>query len=110
MKNKWVKIAEDKNYVVRIAEKVVDDEKEQLSAFVAKPDLDSHDKKVVEVLKKRKLLNVVSQKSYKVTKGSEFMPTRVKLETQLTADMLRSGAWKEIKFKKTNLNAAGQVT
>lgn len=110
MKNKWVKIAEDKNYVVRIAEKVVDDEKEQLSAFVAKPDLDSHDKKVVEALKKRKLLNVVSQKSYKVTKGTEFMPTRVKLETQLTADMLRSGAWKEIKFKKTNLNAAGQVT
>ena len=81
MKNKWVKIAEDKNFVVRIAEKLVDDEKEQLSAFVAKPDLESHDKKVVEALKKRKLLNVVSQKSYKVTKGSEYMPTRVKLET-----------------------------
>lgn len=28
MKNKWVKIAEDKNFVVRIAEKIVDDEKE----------------------------------------------------------------------------------
>ncbi len=107
MKNKWVKIADDKNFVIRIAEKVVDDEKEQLSAFVAKPDLEDHDKKVVEALKKRKLLNVVSQKSYKVTKGSEFMPTRVKLETQLTAEMLRSGAWKDTKFKKTNLNAAG---
>jgi hypothetical protein len=35
------------------------------------------------------------------------MPTRVKLETQLTAEMLRSGAWKDTKFKKTNLNAAG---
>jgi phenylalanyl-tRNA synthetase alpha chain len=110
MKNKWVKIAEDKNYVVRIAEKVVDDEKEQLSAFVTNPDLEAHDKKVVEALKKRKLLNVVSHKSYKVTKGTEFMPTRVKLETQLTAEMLRSGAWKDAKFKKTNLNAAGQVT
>ena len=110
MKNKWVKIAEDKNFVVRIAEKIVDDEKEQLSAFVVQPDLEAHDKKVVEALKKRKLLNVVSQKSYKVTKGKEFMPTRVKLETQLTAEMLRSGAWKDIKFKKTNLNAAGQVT
>lgn len=107
MKNKWVKIADDKNFVIRIAENVVDDEKEQLSAFVAKPDLEDHDKKVVEALKKRKLLNVVSQKSYKVTKGSEFMPTRVKLETQLTAEMLRSGAWKDTKFKKTNLNAAG---
>jgi len=27
----------------------------------------------------------------------------------LTAEMLRSGAWKDTKFKKTNLNAAGQV-
>lgn len=107
MKNKWVKIAEDKNFVVRIAEKILDDEKELLSAFLAQPDLEAHDKKVVEALKKRKLLNVVSLKSYKVTKGKEFMPTRVKLETQLTAEMLRSGAWKDIKFKKTNLNAAG---
>lgn len=110
MKNKWVKIADDKSCVIRIAEKVVDDEKEQLSAFVTNPDLEMHDKKVVEALKKRKLLNVVSQKSYKVTKGTEFMPSRVKLETQLTAEMLRSGAWKDTKFKKTNLNAAGQVT
>lgn len=110
MKNKWVKIADDKSCVIRIAEKVVDDEKEQLSAFVTNSDLEVHDKKVVEALKKRKLLNVVSQKSYKVTKGTEFMPSRVKLETQLTAEMLRSGAWKDTKFKKTNLNAAGQVT
>lgn len=107
MKNKWVKLADDKNSVIRIAEKVVDEEKDQLSAFVTDPSLDSHDKKVVEALKKRKLLSIVSQKSYKVTKGTEFMPTRVKLETQLTADMLRSGAWKDTKFKKTNLNAAG---
>ena len=110
MKNKWVKIADDKNYVIRIAQNLVDEERDQLAAFIAKPDIEAHDKKIVEALKKRKLLNVVSQKSYKVTKGTEFMPTRVKLETQLTAEMLRSGAWKDIKFKKTNLNAAGQIT
>ena len=28
MKNKWVKIAEDKNFVIRLADKLVDDEKE----------------------------------------------------------------------------------
>lgn len=59
-------------------------------------------------MKKRKLLNVVSQKSYEVTKGSNYAPERVKLETTLTADMLRSGAWKDAKFKKINLNAVGQ--
>ena len=60
MKNKWVKLAEDKNSVIRIAEKVVDEEKDQLSAFVTDPSLDSHDKKIVEALKKRKLLSIVS--------------------------------------------------
>jgi phenylalanyl-tRNA synthetase alpha chain len=32
------------------------------------------------------------------------------METQLTADMLRTGDWKNVKMKKVNLNAAGQVT
>jgi hypothetical protein len=81
MKNKWVKLAEDKNSVIRIAEKVVDEEKDQLSAFVTEPSFEAHDKKIVETLKKRKLLSVISQKSYKVTKGTEFLPTRVKCET-----------------------------
>jgi phenylalanyl-tRNA synthetase alpha chain len=61
------------------------------------------------MLKKRKLAAVNTSKSYKVTKGTEFAPERVKLETNLTADMLRTGAWKDTKFKKANLNAAGQI-
>jgi phenylalanyl-tRNA synthetase alpha chain len=110
MKNKWVRLEADKVSVTRIAENLQDDEKVQLSAYVSNPDLEAHDKKVVDALKKRKLLNVNSSKSYKVTKGSEFQPLRVKLETQLTADMLRTGSWKETQFKKVNINSAGQVT
>lgn len=110
MKNKWIKLEADKKSVTRLAETMKDDEKVQLQAYLDKPSLDDHDKKVVDQLKKRKLLNVVAHKSYKVTKGSNYAPTKVKLETQLTADMLRSGSWKEAKMKKTNLNAAGQVT
>jgi phenylalanyl-tRNA synthetase alpha chain len=72
MKNKWVRLESDKVSVTRIAEIVIDDEKEQLSAFVTNNDLESHDKKVVDALKKRKLLNVITAKSYRVTKGSEF--------------------------------------
>lgn len=56
-------------------------------------------------MKKRKLVNQISLKSYKVTKGANFQPQRQKLETDLTADMLRSGAWKEAKFKNFNFNA-----
>jgi phenylalanyl-tRNA synthetase alpha chain len=81
MKNKWVRLEADKVSVTRIAENLQDDEKLQLSAYVSNSDLEAHDKKVVDALKKRKLLNVNSSKSYKVTKGSEFQPSRVKLET-----------------------------
>jgi phenylalanyl-tRNA synthetase alpha chain len=52
-------------------------------------------------------VNVVTQKHYKVTKGTNFAPVRVKLETDLTADMLRSGAWKDTKFKSFNFNSTG---
>lgn len=72
MKNKWVRLEADKVTVTRIAESLKDDEKNQLQAFVDQPLADSHDKKIVDQLKKRKLLNVVSHKSYKVTKGAEF--------------------------------------
>ena len=81
MKNKWVKLESDKTSVTRIAETLQDDEKKQLSAYVEEPDADKHDKKVLDQLKKRKLLNVVTMKSYKVTKGPEYQNTRVKLET-----------------------------
>lgn len=59
------------------------------------------------MLKKRKLVSVVTKKSYKITKGTDYAPIRAKLETQLTAEMLRTGAWKDAKFKKQNLDAAG---
>ena len=108
MKNKWVKIAgAKKELVVRIAEELKDEDKDQLSKFLATPEVEGYDKKQIDLFKKRKLINVVSQKSYKVTKGQNYQPTRAKLETQLTAEMLRTGAWKTATFKKTNINAVG---
>jgi len=73
MKRKWVQLdPADKNSVVRIAEALEDTERDQLRKYVDNNDLEQHDKKVVDQLKKRKLLNVVSQKYYKVTKGENF--------------------------------------
>ena len=58
-------------------------------------------------MKKRKLVNVNTQKYYKVTKGANFSPQRVKLETDLNAEMIRTGAWKDAKFKSYNFNSVG---
>ena len=77
MQRKWVQLdPKDKNSVVRTAENLEDTERDQLRKYVEAPDLEVHDKKVVDQLKKRKLLNVVSQKYYKVTKGVNFQETR----------------------------------
>lgn len=94
MKNKWVKISADKKSVERIAEEIKDDEKDQLAAFLSENRIESYDKKLIDGIKKRKLITIVSKKSYEVTKGANYATQRVKLETNLTADMLRSGEWK----------------
>ncbi len=110
MGRKWVSLdGANKNAVVRVAEVLEDQDKDLLTKYAENNDLEAHDKKVVEQMKKRKLINVVTNKSYKVTKGSNFAPQRQKMETDLTVDMIRSGAWKEAQFKKYNFNAQGQT-
>ena len=106
MKNKWIKNV-DKTTIERIAEKLVDEDWEHLKKFAENGALEAHDKKVVDNIKKRQMINQASKKSYKVAKGVHFREQRVKLETELTLDMLKSGSWKELEFKPLNLNARG---
>lgn len=108
MKNKWVQICgEKKENVKRVVEELKDEDQIALQKFEQESQVDKHDKKTIDLFKKRKLVTIVSQKSYRVTKGANFAAKRVKLETQLTADMLRTGAWKDTKMKKMNLGADG---
>jgi len=105
MKQKWIKKDGDK--FERIAESPVDEDQTNLKKFIDNPALEAHEKKIVDQYKKRKHLNVKSVKSYKVTKGDNFAPERVKQETELTSEMLRTGAWKDHSFKKYNFEAEG---
>ena len=105
MKQKWIKKDGDK--FERIAENPVDEDQSNLAKFVQEPSLEAHEKKVVDQYKKRKHLNVKSIKCYKCTKAANFATTRAKLETELTAAMIRSGEWKNTQYKSYNFNAAG---
>lgn len=58
-------------------------------------------------LKKRKMVNVKTIKSYKVTKGPSYAPVRVKKAADLTKEMLESGAWKTTQFKPLNFHTLG---
>lgn len=105
MKQKW--IVKDGSNFKRVAENPVDDDKTHLNKFLDNPNLDAHEKKMVDQYKKRKHLQVKSLKSYQVSKGENFALERVKLETELTSTMLRAGEWKDAKFKNYNFNAEG---
>lgn len=64
--------------------------------------------KILPDLKRRKLINLVTRKSYKVAKGPSFAPKRVKRAADLTKEMLDSGAWKETPFKPYNFMTLGE--
>ncbi|KAK4697865.1 phenylalanyl-tRNA synthetase alpha chain, partial [Lecanoromycetidae sp. Uapishka_2] len=68
------------------------------------------DPKVLNDLKKRKLVKMQKVISYKFSKGPKFAREIVEEATDLTADMLVNGAWKNIKFKPYNFKAMGQPT
>ena len=46
-----------------------------------------------------------TNKTYKVTKGTQFATERTVLETELTSEMIRNGEWKNKQFKKYNFEA-----
>lgn len=109
MSKKWVKLVEgDKNSVIRIAESLTDEDMDQLQKYLNDVNPANHDKKALDALKKRKLVSIATTKSYKVAKGSNYASEKKKLELNLTADMLRTGAWKNTDFKKTNIKALGE--
>ncbi|KAK8768843.1 hypothetical protein V5799_014691 [Amblyomma americanum] len=61
-------------------------------------------------LKRRKLLRLVVVKSYRLEQGEHFATQLSKPETDLTAELLASGAWRQRPFKAYNFAALGQPT
>ncbi|EJD01428.1 uncharacterized protein FOMMEDRAFT_147949 [Fomitiporia mediterranea MF3/22] len=66
--------------------------------------------KALAALRKRKLITQKKGQWFTVYKGPNFSTSLAKPETDLTADMLVSGAWKTANFKKYNFEALGIPT
>jgi len=62
---------------------------------------------ILDELKKRKLVNVNTIKYYQIVKGVNYYPTKQDLSSELTADMLRDGSWKDKQWKKLNEKSKG---
>ncbi|KAF8251066.1 hypothetical protein K440DRAFT_596168 [Wilcoxina mikolae CBS 423.85] len=105
-KEGWIKKDGDK--LVKKAESIKDVTREQLQ--IIKDTQAFPDPKILADLKKRKLVIMQKHISFKINKGPKFATEIVKEETDLTADMIASGAWKEKSFKPYNFAALGAHT
>ncbi|KAL8737205.1 MAG: hypothetical protein Q9181_001931 [Wetmoreana brouardii] len=65
------------------------------------------DPKVLVDLRKRQLITMQKVINFQIEKGPKFAEDFVKEETDLTADMLATGAWKTVRLKPYNFNAMG---
>lgn len=109
MKNKWIKKDGANLVALKSIDEVTDDVQISLKTLKEKEGaMDSLDSSVIKNLKKRKLINQVNRKSYSVSRGPSYAPTRVKKAADLTKEMLDSGDWETTQFKPYNFVTLGE--
>jgi phenylalanyl-tRNA synthetase alpha chain len=101
-RNKWIK--KDGDSLVLVEKQVRDATREQLQKI---RDGALPDGKALSDLRKRKLVGVGKAINYEVRKGPEYSTELRTQATDLTADMLASGAWQTESFKPYNFKALG---
>ncbi|KAJ3224989.1 hypothetical protein HK099_007537 [Clydaea vesicula] len=105
MKKKWVK--KEGSKIMRVTGcSAVDEVTEDLKLLKNGKTLD---KKKIDDLKKRKLIEKSVTTTYKLLKGTKFTTKLTKLETDLTQDLLKDDAWKTAEFKPYNFDALGAI-
>lgn len=109
MKKKWIKKDGGNLAPVKKTSEVTD-EVQVLLKKLAEADYskDAITDKEAKDLKRRKILSLVTRKSYKVSRGPKYAPKRVKKSADLTKEMLDSGAWQTAEFKPYNFLTLGE--
>ncbi|KAH9977944.1 phenylalanine-tRNA ligase [Lactifluus volemus] len=111
-KNGW--IAKHGNGLVKAVSSIEDATQKELREVDTTGTLSSGEKNLAD-LRKRKLIVQKSElfapdrkgQWFSVQKGPNFSTSTAKPETDLTVDMLTTGAWKTAHFKKYNFEAEG---
>ncbi|GEQ70538.1 hypothetical protein JCM33374_g4216 [Metschnikowia sp. JCM 33374] len=103
-KNGWIAKDGDR-LVAKVSEVPADAVVDQLKTIKSTGALD--DKKELTELKKRKLISLTKIVGYSVEKASKFALTITNYETDITAEMVASGSWKDAAFKPYNFNSEG---
>ena len=103
---KWIR--KDGDMLRAQVDSIVDATREQLEAIAREKTYP--DAKILADLRKRKLVASRKVITFAVSKGSKYAAEFVKEETDLTAEMLASGAWKTVQLKPYNFKAKGALT
>lgn len=106
MSNGWIQVDKTKSVVIKKQPQIIDTVQANLKLILS-GHINEIPEAVKQDFKKRKLVQEVTQKSFNLTKGEEFTTNLIKLETDLTTEMLTSSTWKNLKFKDYNFNALG---
>jgi len=109
MKKRWIK-KEGANLVALKKSAEVSDEVQDMLKKLKAADFvkEAISDKEFKDLKRRKIANLVTRKSFKVARGAKYAPQRVKKSADLTKEMLDSGAWKTAEFKPYNFLTLGE--
>ncbi|KAJ5693171.1 Phenylalanine--tRNA ligase alpha subunit [Penicillium macrosclerotiorum] len=105
-KRGWIK--KDNDLLRATTDSIVDETRELLLTVQRTKTLG--DAKAVADLKRRKLITLSKEFTFKISKGPKFAPKFVKEETDLTPEMIASGSWKTVQLKPYNFNAKGAPT
>lgn len=113
MKSKWLKKQGDS--IVRVTPNVSDETAILLRNVLNVIEIGEED---LKNLKRRKLIQQITRKSYQLIKGADFKPQRVRKMADLTKKMLGNKAemaegnthWSDLAFKNVNLNSMGAPT
>jgi len=105
-KSKWIKKEGD---ILKATTDSIQDEL-QLQLREVRSMKTLQNPKLVADFKKRKYVVDTKTITFKISKGPNFSIDFVKPETDLTAELLASGAWKTAQFKPYNFKAKGATT
>jgi phenylalanyl-tRNA synthetase alpha chain len=105
-KNKWVK--KDGDGLVPLTDHIDDKVQKQLQEV--KTSRQITDANTLKEFRKKDYVTDKKVLDFRIAKGKNFSTEFAKEETDLTAEMLASGAWKTVKLKPYNFNAKGAST
>jgi phenylalanyl-tRNA synthetase alpha chain len=70
---------------------------------------ETSDASLFALLKRRRLVKAEAWKTYRLTKGPHFALERKQAVTELTAEMVSKGTWRDVQFKAYNFAALGRL-